>query len=145
MSVIKGKISGIHHVGFVVSNIEKSIEFYRELGFKVRMRWIEHPEECALGLGVPGAEIELVSLEGYQVYLELIQYLKSTGDSGALPANRIGAGHFSIETDDICALYSRLQNRGMKFASEITHYPTASWVHLIDPDGIRVELIEMHE
>lgn len=125
--------------------MDRSIDFYKSLGFSVRNRWIEKPEECAEGLGVPGAEIELVSLKGYQIFLELIQYHKSVGENEIIPSNKIGGAHISLETDYIEGLFSEFTQKGLVFASKIIKYPTASWVHLLDPDGIRIELIQMFE
>lgn len=139
------KIKGIHHIGFVVSDLSLSIDFYKLLGFSVRDQWIERPEECAEGLGVSGAEIELASLQGYQTFLELIQYHKSKGNLEPSPANKIGNGHISLETDDLEGLYADLTIKGITFVSRIIHYPTASWVQTEDPDGIRVELIQIHD
>jgi len=137
------RITNIHHVGFVVHDLDQSVEFYEMLGFKLTDRWIEHEHECADGLGVPGAQIELAAFSGYEINFELIQFLKSAGDNTPIPSNKIGAGHLSILTDDIYGLIERLKNTGVKVASEITDHPTASWVHLFDPDGIRVELMQM--
>ena len=104
------EIKGFHHVGFVVSNLDSSIEFYKYLGFS-RNCWIEKPEECEEGLGVPGAEIELVSLNRYRN----ISGVKTAPCLCRRKRNnssyKVGGGQIPLETDNIEKLVNVLEER----------------------------------
>lgn len=69
-------IKKFHHSGFIVKDLDRSLVFYKDiLGMKLKMRWIETPEQCDVGMSVPGCTLELAQLVGYGGEIELIQYL----------------------------------------------------------------------
>jgi len=140
-----GCITKLHHIGFVVNDINRSQAFYEALGFSFHDRWSETPEECALGMGVEGAALELLQMVGYGVMLEFIQYRQSAGSQERPAANLRGIGHTAFEVDDIYAVVRRLEERGMAFVSPVIEHDFAPWIQLTDPDGIRVEFMELRK
>lgn len=135
---------GLHHTGLTVSDLERSIAFYRLLGFEVSTRIVEEGEEVERGTGVPGATMNVALLERPGGRLELIQYVAPDGGPAAHPNNGIGAAHVGIEVEDVDEAVAELRERGVDFISEpIYHESGIRWVYCRDPDGITAELLQV--
>ncbi len=145
MTIATDLLRGVHHVSFVVRDLERSIAFYEALGFTLHDRWEEGPERCATGLGVPGADIELAQLRGPGVLLELMWYRAPEGTVTPPAPADVGSAHIAFETDDIRAAAEAVAAAGARPVSEVQIDPVAHWVQFTDPDGIRLELIQMVE
>ncbi len=138
-------IKKFSHSGFIVKNLDRSLEFYKDiLGMELKMRWIETPEQCDVGMGVPGCTIELAQLVGYGSEVELIQFLTEEGTDAPIAPNHIGIGHISFEVNDLVSMIKYLESKGVKMASERMIVPelNITWVLALDPDGIRIELMQ---
>lgn len=143
-------ITGVEHTSFVVSDLDRSIEFYRLLGAKVEWRADRDTiVPLRAQVGYPDAVISIAQLvlPGGTHRLELIQYLTPTG--AARPPERcgIGAAHLCLTVDDIQAEVRRLKAARVAFVSEPQYFddgPDAGvWaVYFLDPDGITMELTQ---
>lgn len=135
---------GVHHTGITVSDLDRSIAFYEQLGFEVVERMEEEGEEVELGVGVPGAKLTVAMLEGPNSRLELIQYLEPANGPAPHPNNGIGAAHVCLEVEDVDAAVAELREQGIEFVTEpITHEAGIRWVYAKDPDGITAELLQV--
>ncbi len=143
MTTATALLRGVHHVSFAVSDLERSIAFYQALGFTLHDRWEEGPDQCATGLGVPGADIELAQLNGPGVLLELMWYKAPARTAPAPAPQDVGCAHIAFETDDIHAAAAAITAAGAGVVSEVQTDPVAHWVQFTDPDGIRLELMQM--
>ena len=73
---VKDCIKKLHHSGFIVKDLDRSLRFYQDtLKMDLKMRWIETAEQCDVGMCVPGCKLELAQLVGYGAEVELIQFL----------------------------------------------------------------------
>lgn len=138
-------IKYFHHTGFIVKDLDKALDFYvNKLGFTLKMRWTETAEQCDVGMGVPGGALELAQLVGYGTMVEFSQFLTEAGSDTPIEPNRMGVGHISFEVNDLPALIAYLEERGVKMASERMIVPelNITWIHALDPDGIRVEFMQ---
>ena len=145
-------ITGFEHVGIQVRDVETSAKFYEEnLGFKRVARWSKAEPYVQRVVGYfPDVTLEIAYLEipNSNVCLEILEYVgvpKSPVDTAT--ANP-GTAHFSLFVDDLGELYERLRARGVQFVSNIetsTAGPLKGGrvIYMIDPDGIRVELVEL--
>lgn len=146
-------ITGLHHTAISVSDIERSVAFYRDLlGLKV-LRQVELSDKrLDRVVGLPGARLKVAILQvgSSQERLELVQYLSPQGHP--LPAEfrqcDVGLTHVCFIVTDIERLYQDLTARGVRFNSPVqTMDPretvTAKIVYLHDPDGITLELLEI--
>ena len=142
----------LHHVGLTVSDLERSIWFYRDLlGLPVRERDEATGGQLAIVTGVREPQVRIADLDfGNGGTLELTQYLSPPG--GAVRPQPMDAGHthVGIEVDDIDLVYRRLAEAGVTLRSEpVTledagpYWTGARVVHALDPDGITVELVQM--
>lgn len=137
---------GVHHTGMTVSELERSIDFYRLLGYEVTLRIEEEGEEVERGLGVPGARLAVAMLERDGSRLELIQYLAPEDSPTPHPNNGIGAAHICIEVEDVDEAVSELSAKGVEFFSQpVYHESGIRWVYCRDPDGITAELMQVLE
>lgn len=142
---LKDHIHPLHHIGFIVKDIDRSLDFYiGKLGFTLYNRWTEPVEEVEDGMCVPGASLELAQVEGYGCMLEFIRFMTSEGKDEKFLSNHIGTGHVSFLVDDLPAVIEHLKSEGITFCSEPVKLPNSSWVMFYDPDGIRVEIMEFY-
>ena len=135
-------LRGLHHASFVVRDLEVSVAFYEALGFTLAHRWHEGPERCEVGMATPGADIELVQLDGAGIRLELIRFDAPRGRPDAPAAQDIGSAHLAFTVDDIHSSTARIAALGGRPLSEPRYDASAWWVQVLDPDGIRIELIQ---
>lgn len=145
-------VQAIHHVGRVVSDLDRSIYFYHDLlGLPVAIGptpWFEG-KELAEGVGVPGAKLRLVALLAGETVVELLQYAERPSDSIKPPPNNaLAAAHVCFRVSDIQATKAVLEREGVRFYSDVVVVddgPLAGWrwVYLDDPDGLTVELVEI--
>ena len=114
-------VTGFNHSGFVVKDIEKMVEFYRDaLGLTVlrEVNSVAPPEGDHTG--IPGARRTLVFVgkaEGEHV-LELVQFDDPPSpDSGRPRNNHLGAAHVCFNVEDLEKLHRGLTARGIEFVT----------------------------
>ena len=132
----------IGHTGFVVSDMERSVAFYRDvMGFPVVDDVEREGDYIESMLDVPGARVRTVFIDVCGHTLELVEYLSGSGDPVKAPNNAPGKGHISFWTSDIEADCQYLAGKGVKFVSSPQYGPTGgAAVYFLDPDGITLEL-----
>jgi glyoxylase I family protein len=131
--------SGIHHIDLVVSSIDRSLPFYRELLGPLGYHRIGEVE------GERGETIWYLSGAGSQIGLREAQ-----SDSG-LPYDRyrVGLHHLALEAPSRAVVDERaewLRNRGAELESEPQEYgymPGYYAVFFYDPDGIKLEIVHV--
>ena len=140
--------TGIHHVGIIVSDLEKSLQFYRDvLGAEFLYTGGASPEDVAEEVNVPGATTQLAVLKLGSLTVELVEYIKPKIRLQGLSAAAIGTSHVAFEVDDIDAEVERLKQKGVKFNAPpklIEEGENEGWVwtYFNDPDGCQLELVE---
>ena len=145
------RLERVHHVGLTVSDIERSIAFYRDiLGMTlVRHRPRVDADYVARQTGYSGVELSVASLETHEggPSIELAQYLTRQGEALALTTNQPGSSHLCLIVTDLNACHAGLKTKGVEFTSEpisITAGPNNGGlvVYLSDPDGHTIELFQ---
>ncbi len=145
-------IKGIFHVNINCSNFERSLEFYKMLGFRVA---VDIPEggsadmNKALGIegGVGRAAIMQLGDDPRGTRLDLIEW-KSPRDESKPYAklNHLGIARVALFTKGLDDMYQELKSKGVKFISDPVPMRTgagsARFVCFYDPDGTILELIE---
>jgi catechol 2,3-dioxygenase-like lactoylglutathione lyase family enzyme len=145
----KKMISGIAHVSFTVSDLEKSLYFYHDLlGFELKTV-VERSGPDVEGMtGFPGAKLKIGFLAFHHLTLELIQYISPIGEKRDLRTNNIGCAHLAFHVKDMEEVYRFLSSKGVRFKSkpnQLREGPFAGGkaVYLNDPDGIPLELLQL--
>ena len=142
-------LTGISHTSFTVSDMERSLAFYRDLlGLEVLVEIERQGEYIEQVVGFPEASLRIVGLklpQGSNHILELIEYRTPKGQRGDLQTCNPGVAHLCFVTDDIHSAYESLCARGVTFKSPPVRIPTGPSAggfdaYFLDPDGITLEL-----
>ena len=115
------------HTAYRVSELERSLDFYRKIGFSEIGRVSFADGSSLLMLSLPG--------DGDVVTLELVH-------NPALGGVELGNGfsHIVVQVEDLGATVSSLQSSGV--ACGPIEHPGPATCNLRDPDGYRIELVE---
>jgi catechol 2,3-dioxygenase-like lactoylglutathione lyase family enzyme len=139
-------IRRLEHVAVSVSDLDRSVAFYRDqLGFTLA-RLIEPREDGMLGgiTGMPGARARIAHLRMGDSLLELFEYTRPRGRPvGDRTQADLGCSHVGLRSDDARADYRALSGRGVRFLSEPVEFRPGVWVaYFRGPDGETCELRE---
>jgi len=141
-------LAGIHHVGIIVNDIEKALEFYRDiLGAKFLYRAEGSPKDVEKEVNVPGATTKLAVLKVGKHTIELVEYVNPKIKPQGLSAAAIGTLHLAFEVDNIDAETERMKAKGVKFNAKPKYIEEGEnkgwvWTYFNDPDGSQLELVE---
>ena len=145
------KIIAADHTGITVSNLERSLAFWRDvLGFEFSHDAHQKGERPEQITGVKGADLKLAVLKtstGHKI--ELLEYYA--------PADRkrvdlrpcdVGHVHVALIVDNLDAVLQKIAASGWKAAGKpqmLTHGPNAGKrvVYVRDPDGTTIEFMQM--
>jgi len=145
-------VKGIHHAGIVVSKLDRSIDFYIDV---LGLELISEPSDPTAGtridqiLGLDGARLRGVLLQAGNSAVELHEFQapKWTGE-GPVPAHALGAQHVAFWCDDIATEKAAIESRGGVFLTDVNVIDAGPFAglrtaFLRDPDGIRIEFVEV--
>lgn len=137
-------------MGLQVRDLEQSLGFYRDiLGFEVVFAW--NPRAPYIGelVGYPDVDLHAAILRppDSDVMLELLEYRNVERTPVDTSTANPGTAHIAFFVDDLDALYVGLVARGVRSVSPpvtptIGPNEGGRAVYMLDPDGIRVELIQ---
>ena len=140
-------IKDVRHVGIVVSDMEKSLKFYRDLlGLKIKSLVNEEGEfldNMLAHKNVKNKVAKLVTEQG-NALVELIDS-RSYGNKKDRDFFTIGASHFAFTVDDLEKTYDYLVKNGVKFTAPPQQTPDgfAKVTFCEDPDGTPIELVQV--
>lgn len=118
----------LEHVNFTVSDLDRSVGFYREL-LDLDVRW--------KGKTSDGRDAAHVGDDRH--YLAIFQ---SAGPGRAEnDYATVGINHFGFVVDSLDAAKKRLASMGVRIKAEMDYEPGRR-LYFFDPDGIEVELVE---
>ena len=140
----------ISHIGICVSDLAVSLRFYCEgLGF-AEVASHEVGEEFAVLMEVEGVRLRSRMIAKDGVTLELLGFAVPgvTGDGGRRPMNRIGFTHLSLKVDDVEGTAAVIESLGgVVVRSTRTTFAfgdvTLDFLYCTDPDGVRIELMDL--
>lgn len=142
-------VQAVRHTGIVVSEMERSLPFYRDLlGMEV---WADFKDDSAYAqavTGVLGANIWMVKLKARDGgSVELLQYLSHAQPlpESLVKACDVGCNHVALQVADIDALYNKLLSHGIRFHAPPTVSPDggAKVTYCRDPEGVIIELVQI--
>ena len=146
-------VSEIAHVGVTVSDIERSIAFYRDaVGLELIGRMVMEGGSTDRLFVSDGCRAEVAYLRKGRSDcppLELIQFTSRDADAEPADLFRTSISEICFLTDDIWADYDRMRGLGVDFLSEPQEFDSTEYglgrsiaVYFRDPDGIVMELIQ---
>lgn len=140
-------IKGIEHAGLSVSDLERSIAFYRDImGLEV-IRVLEPSDGLPLDkvVGLPGCKARIAHLQSENAMLELFEYQEPKGRP--IPQDHTQADngfiHIGFTSTDARADYKVMQEKGVQFVGEPVEIRPGVWIfYFYGPDG---EVCEMRQ
>jgi glyoxylase I family protein len=146
------RIISADHTGITVSNLEKSLAFWRDvLGFKLSHTAHQTGELAKEITGVEGAEIKLAVLKapgGHKI--ELLEYLAPPDRKKHIDLRPcdVGSVHVALLVDDLERLLEKIAASGWKAAGKpqtLQSGPNARKrvIYVRDPDGTTIEFMEL--
>jgi glyoxylase I family protein len=148
--MVNFRIISADHTGITVSNLERSLAFWRDvLGFELSHTAHQTGELAEEITGVAGAEIKLAVLKtpgGHK--FELLEYLAPADRKPvALRPCDIGSVHVALLVDDLDAILRRISASGWKAAGNpqtLKTGPNAGKrvVYVRDSDGTTIEFMQ---
>ena len=145
------RIISADHTGIAVSNLERSLAFWRDmLGFELSHTAHQTGELAQEITGVASAEIKLAVLKapgGHKV--ELLEYLAPADRKRAdIRPCDVGSVHVALLVHDLDAVLERIAASDWKAAGKpqrLQSGPNAGKrvVYVRDPDGTTIEFMEM--
>ncbi len=141
-------VTKIRHTGIVVSNMETSLPFYRDLlGLEVWWDQIEEGPMVEAVTAVPGARMHTVKLKAPDgVSIELLQYLNTPKPVPPLnTSNNVGCNHVALQVSDLDDLYRKASAQGIRFNTPpvVAGGGKAKVTYCRDPEGVILELVEI--
>jgi len=141
-------MKAVRHFGIVVSDMEKSLYFYRDLlGLEVKKDIIEKGNFIDTILGIKDVKVRTVKMSADDGnIIELLCYKshvkKSREDNEFFD---IGASHPAFTVENIDEEYKRLKEKETKFSCppQVSPDGRAKVTFCYDPDGVPVELVEI--
>lgn len=126
-------ITGYGHAALKMKDVEASLAFYRDkLGFPEMLRLLK--DDGSLWL----VYLRITDLH----YLEIFPGAEEDRAPGW---NANGVNHLCFTIEDLDAMAARMQATGIKLTAQIKNGADGNrqaWIE--DPDGNRIELMEMH-
>jgi len=140
-------IKDVRHVGIMVSDMEKSLKFYRDLlGLKIKFLVDEEGEFLDNMLARENVKNKVAKLyaKNGNALVELIDS-KSYGNKKDRDFFTIGASHLALTVDNLDETYDYLIKNGVKFTAPPQQTPDrfAKVTFCEDPDGTPIELVEV--
>jgi catechol 2,3-dioxygenase-like lactoylglutathione lyase family enzyme len=140
--------SAVSHIAFCVSDIEKSLSFYRDiLGMTVTFDQVQdtttgglphvyqHPRQTRRTVHLAFGDSPL--------HLVMTSHPDDSADGAPIKLDQVGISHYSFGVPDVSALFSELEAKGVPLAA-----PREAWTnsqgrmssfYVYDPDGILVQ------
>ena len=144
------RIFAADHTGITVSNLERSLEFWRDvLGFELSHRAQQKGELAEQITGVPGAEILIAIVKAPGHKIELLEYRAPVDRQHFRPRPcDVGSVHIALIVDNLDVVLARIASSGWKAAGKpqtLTAGPNAGKrvIYVRDRDGTTIEFMQM--
>jgi glyoxylase I family protein len=142
-------VQNVAHFGICVRDPERSMRFYCDLlGFEPTSKLIVSDSNSSTLLGLEPLDLHSYFIERDRVRIELLHYRRPgcVGEATPRPMNQLGLTHIALRVERLVELLERLAAGGFEVieSSRVENAElAASVVFAVDPDGVRIELIEM--
>ena len=144
----------IVHIGITVSDMERSISFYRDvLGLEYKGELMMEGPEAEMLFCCAGCKVRVAYLNGSPGLLappvELIQFLQLRSKAGHPDLRTTSVSEICFRCEDIDRLYHHLSERQAECLSEPQSFDFTKYgfgksraIYFKDPDGIILEAIQ---
>jgi catechol 2,3-dioxygenase-like lactoylglutathione lyase family enzyme/uncharacterized protein YciI len=146
----RARTIGFGHVGLQVADLDRSVAYYRDvIGLTVLERLVRDDAYLRVVVGYPEVTLDIaVLLEPTGgTLVELLQYQGTHGTPIDPATANPGTAHVCFQVDDVDAIHARALAAGFTAVNAPVTPTAGRWTggrsaYLLDPDGIRVELVQ---
>lgn len=148
---IKG-FGKVNHVGIVVADLDKAIQFYSALtGKEINPKENIGSERLAALQGIKDSQLRCATVYLDNINIDLLEYIAPAPSYAKYERTQISGMHLCFEIGDINSALARLNELGIKpsgkpitFTAEdqLTGGIGTTVVFFEDPDGTHLELID---
>lgn len=143
-------VVSVHHTGFTVRDLDRSVDFYtRVLGFSTVMEQEKTGGYFAAIVGYADASVRMAHLRdpSGHMTLELFEYRHPITIEADLEPARLGNAHLCLVVNDLAASYQHLVDLGVECVSPPVAIDSGAnaggaGLYFSDPDGITFELFQ---
>ncbi len=140
-------ITEIRHTGLVVANLDRALEFWRDLlGFKIVRQMEETGEHLDAFLGLKNVRVTTVKLAAPDGNLVELLYFHSHRDKAEWKGtpHTTGLTHIAFTVDDLDSEYRRLSAAGLTFIAPPQVSPDGGVrvTYCRGPEALLIELVE---
>lgn len=147
-----GFLDRVHHIGVSVSDLDRSIAFYRDL-LGAEPLFVNDMRSAALSraVRVQSTDLRFCMIKLGNVVLELIEWRTPKPVAPEPTGPAIGAIHVAFEVEDIAAVTAELKRRGIPLMAEPHRFVPedeapavegATFAYFADPDGVGLEVYQ---
>ena len=141
-------IKAVRHTGVVVRDLEKSIAFYRTLGFVEDSRATEEGVFIDTVVGLQNTKLEWIKLKAADGYLlELLQYHShpERKEIEKQKSNQLGCSHLAFTVDNIELVCTHVEKNGGSLVNQpvLTKDKKVKVAYCHDVEGNLMEIVEV--
>lgn len=136
------------HIGIAVTNMKKSLHFYRDLlGLEIVREMDESGEYIDNMLSINNVNVKTVKMSANNgvTLIELLEFKSHPKENQQREIYDIGASHVAFTVENLNEMYEYLLNLGVKFNAPPQTSPDkfVKVTFCKDPDGTPIELVEV--
>jgi catechol 2,3-dioxygenase-like lactoylglutathione lyase family enzyme len=133
-----------HHVGLTVSDLDRAVDFYRDiLDCSVIAEFEVSGEAFATGVDIEEASARFAHLDGGSVRIELVEYEPPAEGRSVPQLNDTGATHLGLEVENLDVFYEQLPSTVKTLSSPQTTETGTRILFLRDPEDNLIEILEL--
>lgn len=141
-----------HHIGIVISDLEKQFHFYRDLlGFTIVDNGLRGGKEVEISLAIPDAKYRMyrATAPNSDFFIQFLKFenpmIEQKNKAGSM--NALGFNHIGFEVDDIDKMYNLLKKSGVVIISNpvILNETGTKLFYARDPEGNTVEFFQLNK
>lgn len=140
-------VIGYRHTGIITKNIDKSLEFYRDiLGLTVIQDFTDSSKYINTITGIKNGSAHFIKLKANDgSVIELLEYPSHPTNPVHLSIINVGICHVAFQVQSSEDAYNKLIKNNIKVLSKpiLSSEGFAKVFFCLDPDNVRVELVEM--
>jgi catechol 2,3-dioxygenase-like lactoylglutathione lyase family enzyme len=137
----------LDNVAIVVTELEPTIEFFRELGLELEAQMMVEGEWAGRVTGLKDQRVEIAMMRTPDGHgrLELSRFLEPdvVADHRTAPVNSLGYLRVMFSVDDLDGTLKRLQTRGAELVGDVVDYEaTYRLCYIRGPEGLLIGLAQ---
>ena len=140
-------VKSVNHISFTVSNLERSVEFYRNLlGLEVVDVSERDRGFSERVTGIKNAQLKIAYLNAGNCSVELVQYLFPKGNKVDTETCNVGSAHVCFNVNNFLELTEKLRKGNINFTGSPCIIPIGPnkarmVLYFKDPDDNNIEII----